>query len=177
MTSDKTGKRICVIHLMTMPPPPNALDKTATPRPQLPTTFAAPSLRSVASSVTMVSPEDIIESSKEESSSSSSSHITTSPHALPSSTSPRAPLPALLAFTALNLAIFLVALDTVLIPTALPTIFPRPGSFVCLDRVRLPARERRIGAAVGQAVRHIRPQESHYYGELRVLGWQCGLCV
>jgi hypothetical protein len=122
MTSDKTGKRICVIHLMTMPPPPNALDKTATPRPQLPTTFAAPSLRSVASSVTMVSQEDIIESSKEESSSSSSSHITTSPHALPSSTSPRAPLPALLAFTALNLAIFLVALDTVLIPTALPTI-------------------------------------------------------
>lgn len=34
----------------------------------------------------------------------------------------RLPIPTLLAFIALNLSIFLVALDTVLLPTALPTI-------------------------------------------------------
>lgn len=41
---------------------------------------------------------------------------------VPSSTSTRPPLSILIAYTALCISIFLVALDTVLIPTALPTI-------------------------------------------------------
>ncbi|CAO2650238.1 Nn.00g015300.m01.CDS01 [Neocucurbitaria sp. VM-36] len=51
-----------------------------------------------------------------------SSDTTLALHQASSARKPRPPLSTLLAFIALSLSIFLVALDTVLIPTALPTI-------------------------------------------------------
>lgn len=67
----------------------------------------------------MASKEAIVETSKEGNPNSNASHVTPP---VPSTTPPQPPLSTLLAFTALNLSIFLVALDTVLIPTALPII-------------------------------------------------------
>ncbi|KAF3007610.1 hypothetical protein E8E13_007961 [Curvularia kusanoi] len=78
-------------------------------------------------SLTLDSTMDIIKSTSDrtpqiaETSSTSSVSKRTVP-AMPMTTSSRPPLAILLAYTALCISIFLVALDTVLIPTALPTI-------------------------------------------------------
>lgn len=78
-------------------------------------------------SLTLESTVDIIKSKQsaerevtEKSSASSICKETTGNTQPPASSRP--PLPVLVAFTALCISIFLVALDTVLIPTALPTI-------------------------------------------------------
>jgi Na+/melibiose symporter-like transporter len=128
MTEDtpyKDGKRNCASGLMRLSSPhgsPFAFKYAATPiseQPRWLLAYSGASLRSVTSTSTMVS--------KEDDTSEQQSHTITSPptasinETLPARKS-RPSLSTLLAFIALNLAIFLVALDTVLIPTALPTI-------------------------------------------------------
>lgn len=97
-------------------------------RPEVPGSTGMPSERSsrhtsltLDSTISINKPKQSVEREVQDKSSASTT-CSDPQQSPPPSTSTRPPLPTLLAFTALCISIFLVALDTVLIPTALPTI-------------------------------------------------------